>query len=144
MIFQQQRGPHHAGQGHRRTGAQVNSPADDDQGHSQSADGDNDRLNENDFEVWPGQKKGADFRVCRKNPDDEEQPDERPQRVPERAGFERFPTGRQFRYLSRGGYSSSLISGSSMFSGVTTWTPVSIRGSTFSPRKCLTMIITPR
>jgi hypothetical protein len=43
-----------------------------------------------------------------------------------------------------GGWSRSLISGRSMFSGDTKTTPVSIRLSTFSPRRCLTIVITER
>jgi hypothetical protein len=49
-----------------------------------------------------------------------------------------------FKYLSNGGFSRSLISGCSMFSGVTSTTPVSIRFSTFSPCRCFTIVITER
>jgi len=48
-----------------------------------------------------------------------------------------------FRYFSSGGFSNSLISGFSAFSGVTSTTPVSMRFSTFLPWRCSTMVITP-
>src|SRR5437773_1294793 len=49
-----------------------------------------------------------------------------------------------FKYLSSGGCSNSLICGWSMLPRVTSETPVSMRFSTFSPRKCFTAVTTPR
>src|SRR5262249_56406004 len=49
-----------------------------------------------------------------------------------------------FSHRFRSGCSSSWRSGSSRWSRDTSRTPVSMRGSTFSPRRWATMVFTPR
>src|SRR4051812_936428 len=66
--------------------------------------------------------------------------------LPEHARLTDAPkNGRSyFRYLSSGGFISSAIAGSFMFSFVTKPTPVSTIGATFSPRIAATTVFTPR
>ena len=68
----------------------------------------------------------------------------RPERLADAPHLEAGHRGHCFSHWDRSGSSSSFMAGSSMFSREATWTPVSMRRSTGWPRRCETMVFTPR
>ena len=72
-----QLGPDHAGQRHDGADAQINAAAHDDERHAQRAEGDDDGLGDDDFEIAPSEKHRAHLGLHAEDGDDESEAEER-------------------------------------------------------------------